>query len=160
MKAIEYIKSVINNLVQVYPSIQCSYELDVMDDSHTVEILPSVFFEFNSEFKEVENKVYSDFFRLYPYEALYFITNTSSLPIHNPIYVKSGVEYANISNITTITSNNYSNNITEKINIYSVNNLNFNFSNIKDNLSKNDINIQTANSLVQIAGEGNYALAA
>jgi hypothetical protein len=158
MKATEYIKSMIDNLVEVYPSIQCSYEVDTLDNSHTLEILPSIFFDSNDDFKNTENDIYIDFFRLYPYEALYFISSSSLLPIQNPIYVKSGIEYVDFSKITTAASNIYYNIFSEKINIFSNNNINLDFANIRDNSSR--ISILTPSSLVQMAGEGNYALAA
>lgn len=160
MKSIEYVKTIINNLVEVFPSIKCSYEVDKFDNSHTIEILPSIFFDRDNDFKKAESNIYEDFFRLYPYEVLYFITNTSVLPIQNPIYVKKGVEYASISKITTSNTNEAFNISSEKLNIYSDYNLKINSFDVRENIfQNNNINI-LQNYSPELAGEGNYALAA
>lgn len=161
MKSTEYVISIIDSLVERFPNIKCSYEFDSFDNSHTVEVLPSIFF--NSEdvdFKSFENNIYIEFFKLYPYEVIFFITNTYSYPVQNPIYVKEGREYLPLSN-TTINNceMGFVSNFNE-IKIYADYLNKSNYVNVATNSDTAPINIEPNHILQEIAGESNYALAA
>lgn len=167
MKSIEFIKSFINAIVIDFPSIRCTYGYDNLDNTHTIEIIPSSFLDNNLDFSDIEDSFYEDFFRLFPNEIAYIITNNSIFPVTNPIYVSQGLSYSssiisdmvNIQNDVKIFFNS--------LNIASNNKLQFNPINVKDNNGVNidfqnfiNINEFLANNVPSNAGENNYALAA
>ncbi|HMR90130.1 MAG TPA: hypothetical protein PKD51_18340 [Saprospiraceae bacterium] len=98
MNSQEYLKSKINNLVVKYPSIKCSYAFDGFDNTHTIEIIPTSFYNHDESFVKDESDIYNEFFQLFPYEGLFFISGENEFPVTNPIYVKSGILFYNYSN--------------------------------------------------------------
>lgn len=169
--SIDFVKQKIDELVIQFPSIKCNYEFDESDNTHSVEILPSEFFKLSEEFSIIENNIYNEFFDLFPYEGLYFITDDVLVPITNPIYSKHGNQYvidvkfnnADVSKgfvfkdaISYITSNQSSFILksAERINVFSSN------SNGKISISQVMLNENIDKALIKNAGENNYALAA
>ena len=129
----EFVKQSIDQLVSLFPNIRCAYELDESEDEHLVEITPNHFFESSDELLMAHSALETDFHRLFPYHALYFISDTALYPVKNPIYTKTGDRFYNLL-----------------------------FSDLLDFNSENliqfrDSNIETA---ILQAGESNYALAA
>lgn len=90
MKSKDFIISKIDMLVKNFPSIQCKYEFEENEDTHTIEVTPLSFFESSQDFKDLEKEIYMEFFKLYPFEGLYFIDEKSLFPVNNPIYIKTG----------------------------------------------------------------------
>ncbi len=95
MKSKDFVISKIDMLVKSFPSIQCRYEFEENEDTHTIQVSPISFFESNETFKDLEKEIYLEFFRLYPFEGLYFIDDNSLFPVLNPIYIKTGAAYFN-----------------------------------------------------------------
>lgn len=106
MNSQEYLKSKINNLVIKYPSIKCSYAFDGFDNTHTIEITPSSFYNHDELFILDENDIYAEFFQLFPYEGLFFITGENEFPVTNPFYIKSGESFLDYSKFVTVNSIN------------------------------------------------------
>jgi hypothetical protein len=165
MKSTDYIKSFINNIIEVFPTIKCSYGFDNLDNTHTIEIIPSVFFDTDNDFRIMENKFYDDFFNLYPNEIVYLITEHSPFPVSNPLYTKSGLQFNDISKgvVSYSTSNIVINE--NSLNIYTNNKLTFNPLDVKVNCNISlgaYIYLKGAllSEITSNAGEGNYALAA
>lgn len=115
MKSSEYIKKKIDQLVNIFPNIKCSYEYDKFDNTHTVEILPSEFFELNELFYNKTFEVYEDFSNRFPFEGLYFIDNNVLYPVKNPIYTKCGIDYEQVNSYNVISG-------LQKISLVSFNN--------------------------------------
>lgn len=86
----QFIKDRIDSLVIAYPNIQCSYEYDSSESSHIIEVSPASFYEQDKSFTKDEGEILTDFFNLFPYEGIYFITESSVAKITNPIYVRTG----------------------------------------------------------------------
>lgn len=166
MKSKEFIKIFINKIVEDFPYIHCSYGFDSLDNSHTIEILPSSFLDINDAFEKIEDDFYDDFFKLFPNEIVYIITANSSFPVSNPIYSLVGVNYNSLidNNVTNV---NYAIVLAfDSLNIHTRNNLSFNPIDVKHNTLGNNAFEQFlfSNELIIAnitnAGEGNYALAA
>lgn len=171
INSIDFVKQKIDQLVIQFPSIKCSYEFDELDNTHSVEVLPSEFFNINEEFSIIENKIYEEFFELFPFEGLYFITDDVLVPITNPIYSKHGNQYeigikfnnADLTKglvfkdtISYVTTNQPARILdsSEQINVFSSN------SGDKLSVSQGILNDILEKIVIKEAGENNYALAA
>ena len=172
INSIDFVNQKIDELVIQFPSIKCSYEFDELDNTHSVEVLPSEFFKISDEFSKIENKIYDEFFELFPYEGLYFITDDVLVPISNPIYSKEGCDYAKSMQYNNA-GHLKGNLLNDTINYIITNNSVFNVD------SFNEINVYPSNNnridllnspvmagafptkvLIENGGENNYALAA
>lgn len=166
MKSKEFIKLFINKIVEDFPYLHCSYGFDSLDNSHTIEILPSSFLDINDDFEQIEDNFYDDFFKLYPNEIVYIITANSSFPVSNPIYTLAGVSYNSLIENDVTNVNNAIVLVFNSLNIHTRNNLSFNPIDVKHNTFGNNAVEQFLfpNELIITnianAGEGNYALAA
>ena len=77
MNSQEYLKSKINNLVIKYPSIKCSYAFDGFDNTHTIEITPSSFYNHDELFIQDESFLdYSQFVTVNSINSIKIETST------------------------------------------------------------------------------------
>ncbi len=93
MNASKYLKGRIDFLVNKFSSIKCSYEYDRIEQAHIIEVLPGDLYNNEIEFNEIEGDIYCEFFALFPYEGLFFITQGSVAKVKTPIYIKAGADY-------------------------------------------------------------------
>ncbi len=101
----EFLINKIDYLVVKYPSINCKYAFDGFDNTHTIEITPTSFYHQDEFFLLDENDIYAEFFQLFPYEGLFFISGENEFPVTNPIYIKSGgsfIDYREFVNFNQI----------------------------------------------------------
>lgn len=96
MKAKDYIKDKIDNLVKDFPEIQCRYEWDEFSGSHYVEVLPKEFYESKS-FTERHKNIILEFIDLFPYESLSFHTEGSAVDLEDVIYTRKGEQFGKVS---------------------------------------------------------------
>jgi hypothetical protein len=59
MTATEYLKNKLKNLVIDFPNIKCVYEFDNSDNSHTIEISPSEFFNQSESFHKISFEIWN-----------------------------------------------------------------------------------------------------
>lgn len=170
MKSIDFIISKIEMLIEKFPSIQIKYEFEENEDTHIIEISPLSLFEFNEDLIKIEKDIYLEFFKLFPFEGLYFIDENSLYPITNPSIIKKGVEYLfqNEFNIQTsfntletpipiISSTNNLSRINSIINVYTLNTGN---SITSTNFEMELINSLMSTDLIEKSGNVSFALAA
>lgn len=170
MKSIDFIISKIEMLIEKFPSIQIKYEFEENEDTHIIEISPLSLFEFNEDLKKIEKDIYLEFFKLFPFEGLYFIDENSLYPITNPSIVKKGVEnlFQNEFNIQTsfntletpipiISSTNNLSLINSIINVHALNTGN---SITSTNIEKELINSLMSTDLIEKSDNVSFALAA
>lgn len=93
MTSLEFIKQKLDELVNIFPTIKCSYEFDSFDNTHTVEVLPSSFYNNSQNFYQVSEAINSEFIEKFPFEGLFFIDDTDLMPISNAIFVVKGRDY-------------------------------------------------------------------
>ncbi|TAH04943.1 MAG: hypothetical protein EAZ15_00315 [Sphingobacteriales bacterium] len=172
ISSIDFVKQKIDELVIQFPSIKCSYEFDESDNTHSVEILPSEFFILSEEFSIIENNIYNEFFDLFPYEGLYFITDDVLVPVSHPVYSRQGSDYTisrRFNNADALKVNllndsfnynvcNHGSFKVNSVNAISVFSTNYNI--IVLPISPGMINIPSNKTLITPCGEVNYALAA
>jgi hypothetical protein len=170
MKSINFIISKIEMLIEKFPSIQIKYEFEENEDTHNIEISPLSFFECNEDFKKIEKDIYLEFFKLFPFEGLYFIDENSLYPITNPTIIKKGVEYRSLHefNIQTsfntfetpipiISSTNNPNLINSNINVHTLNTRN---SITSTNLETELMYSLMTTDLIEKSDNASFALAA
>lgn len=102
----EYISAKITQLVELFPQTRVRYECDEFSGIHTVEIIPQA--EYNKDsMRDWQCMVFEEFFKLYPAEAVCFISEDALVGIENAEIVKAGALYGNpdytVSNINPVT---------------------------------------------------------
>ena len=97
MTSIEFVKSKMNELVNLFPTIKCAYEYESFNNTHTIEILPSGFYEHSQSFYKISSSIDIEFIDKFPFEGLYFIDDKDLMPIKNIIYEVKGRDYNNNS---------------------------------------------------------------
>ncbi|MNL22170.1 hypothetical protein D3C87_1435020 [compost metagenome] len=88
-----FTKSVIDQIVERFANLRCSYEFDEMYNSHYVEIEPKLEFEQNEELNEFLDNIYFDFISKYPCESLAFSTNSGKTELENVYYEAVGFNF-------------------------------------------------------------------
>ncbi len=89
MTAKEYIKNIIQKLVNDHRNIEVSYQYDDLSDTHIIKVVPSEIYYNDESYKDIELSIYEDFFKKYPDQSLVFITSDSLIDIDNPEFVFS-----------------------------------------------------------------------
>ncbi len=92
MTSIEFIKAKLNMLVSLFPTINCAYEFDSFDNTHTVEVSPSDFYN-NTSFCKNLTDIDKEFILKFPFEGLFFIDDKDLMPIKNVNFEIRGKEY-------------------------------------------------------------------
>jgi hypothetical protein len=95
MNSTEFIKEIINNLVELFPSIKCTYQYDASSYTHFIEVVPNKVYHSEKEYANEETKATLAFIDKYPHESICFITDDSIIKLDNPIYVKAGDLFSN-----------------------------------------------------------------
>lgn len=90
MTSVEYIKNQITLLVSTFNTIKCTYDFDIFDKSHTIEVVPSEFYNTSKEFYETSVQINRDFIDLFPNEGLFFIDDRDYVPIRKAIFEMKG----------------------------------------------------------------------
>ena len=93
MKAYDYIKNKLENLIDIFPQMKVSYEFEKLSNSHFIEILPSKEFRENLKYSKYETNLIMDFITMYPNEDIVFVTENDLIEVNNPSYIKKGVLY-------------------------------------------------------------------
>ena len=109
MKSKEFLLKELKEMVDIFPNIKCLYEFDAIDCSHSIEVLPTSFYESNQEFIFLESRIYKSFYEKYPEEGLSFISGETIFPVKpQEILVgntyKNEFELPNVSSKETFTS--------------------------------------------------------
>ena len=87
------IKQKLNELVNIFPTIKCAYEFDTDDNTHIVEVLPSVFYNNSPSCYLASETINNEFIEKFPFEGLFFIDDTDLMPISNVMYEVKGRDY-------------------------------------------------------------------
>lgn len=95
MKAGDFIKDKLENLIYNFPQMKVSYAFDDLSNSHFIEVLPSKEFKRNVEYSKYETKLILEFITKYPNEDIVFVTENDLIEVTNPSFVKKGVLYDN-----------------------------------------------------------------
>ncbi len=93
MTSTEFIKQKLNELVNIFSTIKCAYEFDNFDNTHIVEVLPSVFYKNSESFYQASETINNEFIEKFPFEGLFFIDDTDLMPISNVMYEVKGRDY-------------------------------------------------------------------
>ena len=93
MTSSEYLINKLTNLVNSFPTIKCAYEFDSFDNTHTVEISPSEFYNNNQTFYKLSSEIDKEFISKFPFEGLYFIDSNDLIPIQNIMFEVKGRDY-------------------------------------------------------------------
>ena len=93
MESIEYVKSIVDGIINKFPNTKVRYEFDNFSKSHILEIIPSEFYKLDEVFMSFEYEITNSFIEKYPFECLGFVTSDSSYIIENVIYEKTGNEF-------------------------------------------------------------------
>ena len=117
MRATDFIKNKLNDLIENFPQMKVSYKFDDFANSHFIEVLPAKVFKDNSVYSEYETQLIIDFISEFPNEEIVFVTKNDLIEITNPLFVKEGYLFNN--EILFWNSNIWSNNL--------ISDFNFNF---------------------------------
>lgn len=93
MKAYDFIKDKLENLIDIFPQMKVSYEFEKLSNSHFIEVLPSKEFRENSKYSKYETNLIMDFITMYPNEDIVFVTENDLIEVNNPSFIKKGVLY-------------------------------------------------------------------
>lgn len=89
----DFLKQKIDYLVELFPTIQISYEYDPFDDDHVIEILPREIYQTDNRLLSEEVKMMLDFSKEYPYEMVVFCTEGDIIAVESPSYIRKGYLY-------------------------------------------------------------------
>ncbi|WP_338762035.1 hypothetical protein WAF17_16775 [Bernardetia sp. ABR2-2B] len=89
----EFIKLQLDKIIEHIPYIQLRYEYDKLCHGHYVEVLPYSYYKNDKTYLEMEEKFYRKFRKLFPNEAIGFLSEKSLSSIKNPEYFRKGSLY-------------------------------------------------------------------
>lgn len=128
----EYIIFKLNELVNIFPNLKCSFRYDNFCETFYIELLPASFYKQSNELKNIRIDILDEFIELYNNESIIFLTEGDFINMEQVEYTVSGKNYSSRE---------------------------FLFKNIdKFSALISEINISLPHST--LAGENNYALAA
>ena len=93
MKASDFLKNEIDNLVRKVPYIKCSYEYVGNSLLHLIHVQPLQIYKSNEKYIDAETDVIFSFIESFPLENVSFISDDSLITIKNPEYIKEGDLY-------------------------------------------------------------------
>lgn len=96
MNSITFVKNQINELVERFTNIKCSYDHDKSFYTHYIEIIPSSEFKNNKNLNNYLDDLFFDFIDIYPKESITFLTEDSLIKLDKIVYEKSGSNYQTI----------------------------------------------------------------
>ncbi len=132
MTSTEFVIKELEKLVAQMPTLKVSYEFDIVDNSHVIEILPKEIYESDETYMALEIAFDTAFSKLYPFEGILFISDGSLTKVITPLYEETGNLYERPSNLIDSIARLLSKYLPEFENFaYSENNT-INFSDIKD----------------------------
>jgi hypothetical protein len=91
--AVNFIKSKIDYLVNKYPNIKVTLEVDSFSESYYLQVLPAHFFITDKNFLEDETNILLEFINLFPYQSITFCTEGDFYEIQNEDYISIGKDY-------------------------------------------------------------------
>jgi len=91
MNSISFVKSKVDILVDSFPEIKCSYEHDVLSNTHIIEILPIHVYTSDDVYANKEIEIIDEFINNYPDESICFISEESLISVESPIFEKKGL---------------------------------------------------------------------
>ena len=97
MTSKEYIINELNLLLEKIQNIRVRYEFDQMSSMHIIEIVPDDVYRNDAAYLEWEDDLFSRFIEKFPTENICFISDKSSIEMKDPIYVKEGAGFAQLS---------------------------------------------------------------
>jgi hypothetical protein len=94
MNSVNYVTTLLHNIIQQFPTTKISYEYDSWDDDHYIKVEPQSVYA-SIQFSKYETKIIYDFIESYPSESICFITENSLVDLDgiNKIKVVSGKLY-------------------------------------------------------------------
>lgn len=92
MNEVDFIIKKLNNIIDQVPTIKVRYEVDNLNNTHIIEILPKSEYNNNQKLITLKDELAGEFIDNY-YELLSFITEGSVFKVNNPIFEKEGINY-------------------------------------------------------------------
>ncbi len=92
LSSINFIKENLNEIVNNFPYVKCSYGIDEFDETHIIKVTPKEYFELD-EFLIFQKKIIDNFIKFFPEQGVFFISDNDDIDIENVIYETEGILY-------------------------------------------------------------------
>lgn len=83
MKAQDFVIGHLKSMVNKFPYIKCTYQYDMFDSLHSIEILPKYYLNNPKELSDIQYNITKEFMQNFPYESLCFFTEGDFIEVED-----------------------------------------------------------------------------
>lgn len=88
-----YILSKLKEVIKIVSSIKILYKYDSFSKEHLIKVFPSLEYNKNEKYQEIEGEIIFDFINKYPNDSLVFFTEDDWIDIVKPDEIFQGLNY-------------------------------------------------------------------